>query len=345
MVADRAIYDPEQKYTRRGETTLPLWRGFAVEEKPGSWSKMRRHLFEVWCAKNSPVFRYVLQWMAFAVQHPGTNPGTVLIVRSTREGTGKTMGASWLMRMFGPHAYQANTPEQVTGRFNDHLERCSLLIVNEPPFAGSKETQNKLKSLITESRISIERKFGGSYMSDNNLHIIMTTNEAWAVNAGADARRYVLLEANDTRIGDEAYFKALMHEADTGGVEAMFSFLRHLNIQKFNPRGIPVTHGLREQQMKSLDILCQWGFALCDDPALAHLISSPFGDWVRSSELMEAIQNFAKVAGKRPPDANSFWAFLGSIGAVMHRRNVGRGWSFPDEGAVKLAVERVAGLR
>ncbi|HQT65123.1 MAG: hypothetical protein B7Z75_09355 [Acidocella sp. 20-57-95] len=344
-IFDRAIYDPEQKHTRNNEVTLPLWTGFAVTERPGTWSKMRRHLRDVWCNGDKELFRYVVQWMAYAIQHPGTNPGTVLVVKSAREGSGKTMGANWLAKIFGSHAYGANTAEQVTGRFNDHLERVSLLVVNEPPFAGSKEVQNKLKSLITESSISIERKFGGSYMADNNLHIIMTTNEEWAVNAGSEARRYVILEVNDKRVGDTAYFNSLAAEADSGGIEAMFWFLKHLSLRKFNPRTIPINQGLRKQQMQSLSVLHKWGFALCDDPALAHLPYFQFGQWASSADLFKAMQDFASAGRHRPADQHSFVEFLALIGATNQRKNVGRGWVLPDENTVRAAVTKLAGIR
>ncbi len=118
---DRATYDPENTRARPGERVLNLFRGLAREPRRALWSKMRRHLWVVVCRRDRKAFRYLLMWLAHAVQRPGTAPGTVIVLKSAAEGSGKSIVGGWMHSMFGPHATMLNDPEQLLGRFNAML--------------------------------------------------------------------------------------------------------------------------------------------------------------------------------------------------------------------------------
>jgi hypothetical protein len=49
---------------------LNLWRGWGVPPEAGDWSLMRQHLVEVIAAGNAEAAEYILNWLAWAVQHP-----------------------------------------------------------------------------------------------------------------------------------------------------------------------------------------------------------------------------------------------------------------------------------
>jgi hypothetical protein len=82
---DRVVFDPERKLAKGGEKTLNLWTGLARQPIQGRWRLMASHLFTVICRRNRADWRYLIQWMAHAVQHPGTAPGSVIVLRSTPE--------------------------------------------------------------------------------------------------------------------------------------------------------------------------------------------------------------------------------------------------------------------
>ena len=131
------------------------------------------------------------------------------------EGTGKSIVLTWIKRMFGRHALILDTPEQLVGRFNAHLEAVSFVGLNEPSFAGNHEQARKLKAMVADSTITIERKFAAVTAIPNALHIIITSNEDWTVAAGHGARRYCVMEVSPHRAGDHQYFQELADEADT----------------------------------------------------------------------------------------------------------------------------------
>ena len=305
----RAIYDPEGLIALPGEKVLNLYAGFSRSTRPGHWDLMMAHLYCVVCGSNEALFWYLIKWLAHAVQHPGTSPGTVIVLRSRKEGTGKTTVAEWLHAMFGRHSMMLNTPEQLIGQFGEHLECISFICVNEPTFPGDHAGARKFKSMITESEWVLEPKGRKIYRVANVAHILLTTNELWVVPAGSGARRFVMFDVDERRAGDHAYFAALRHQANSGGIEAMLHALLAVDLTDFDVRDIPVTSALIEQQQLSASAEVQWALDLAEDGG--HL----FGTTVSSRDLYELYETHAKTMGTRHPLTKiGFGKWLSSLG-------------------------------
>jgi len=234
-----------------------LWQGFAVQPVRGSWELMKQHLFEVICSENKEAFQYLMGWMATMIQQPG-QPGEVAIVLQGGRGTGKGMFGNALCRIMGQHAWQVTNGKHVTGNFNAHLEDCIFLFADEAFWAGDKQAENVLKGLITEPTIPIERKGVDLKTVSNMLHVLMASNSDWVVPAGMDERRYCVLKVSNRFAQNHQYFKRLMSELGSGGLEAMLYDLQAHDISRFNVRAVPMTHGLAEQKEQSLDSVSAW---------------------------------------------------------------------------------------
>ena len=85
----------------------------------------------------------------------------------------------------------------------------------------------------------------------------MLTNEDWCIPAGANSRRYFMLEASPKHANDREYFKPLFDEIDKGGAEAMLHELLHRKIVS-NLRFAPETAALLKQREQSLSNLDRW---------------------------------------------------------------------------------------
>ena len=69
-----------------------LWHGFGVEPRKG-WQKQRRllrHIREVICRRDKTKFKYLIRLLAWMVQNPDKHSGVVLVLKSRKQGTGKT---------------------------------------------------------------------------------------------------------------------------------------------------------------------------------------------------------------------------------------------------------------
>ncbi len=355
---DRVAYDPER---REAGNVLNLWRGFAVAPQRGDWRLMKRHLWEVICDRDKAAFKYLLRWMAHAVQRPGTAPETMVVLRSDAEGTGKSMVGGWLNAVFGPHGMELDDPEQLVGRFNDHLEHKSFILVNEPAFPGEHALARKLKARITAAKWTIEVKGGRVYEVPNIAHIMLTSNEDWVVPAGAQARRFLVLEVSDRRAGDRGYFDRLHQQAkDEGGLAAMLHELLKMDLSRFNPRRVPVTAGLRAQQLHSLAPEEQWMLNAVDTGELIRGVYSlqhggsfapqngGFSQTVQAKDLHSAYLEYCKQQGHRRPQTSiALGMWLRKVGLKNRKvppANVS-GWDVPDAATLEAMVRKAAGLR
>ena len=238
---------------------LNLWRGFAVEPQPGTWTRLRDHVEHVICQGDPEVFAYVLAWLAHCVQHPDRQPEVALALRGPR-GTGKGIFARSVGSLFGQHYLQIANARHLTGNFNSHLQDCIVLFADEAFWAGDKAGESVLKMLITEPVIPIERKGRDLVLVPNLLHLMLASNADWVVPAGMDERRFCVLDVTATHQQDHAYFSALLEELKHGGRAGLLYDLLHYDLSTVNLRAAPVTEALRHQKVLSLQPAERWLF-------------------------------------------------------------------------------------
>jgi hypothetical protein len=231
---------------------LNLWRGFAIDPKPGTWDLMQAHLKEVIADNNEEYFDYIVRWAAWAVQNPD-KPAEVALVLKGGRGVGKGTFLRALKHLFGQHGLQVTSPMQLTGKFNAHLRDCCLLFADEAIAPGDKVAESVLKGLITEQELSIEGKGVNVVQVLNRLHIVMASNEDWVAPAGTAERRFAVFEVAAVHMQDQDYFSAINAEMQNGGLEAMLHDLLDMELGKWHPRqDIPDTDALAEQKVLSL---------------------------------------------------------------------------------------------
>jgi hypothetical protein len=262
---DRVVYDPESRQSHSGHT-MNLWRGFAPKAREGGWQLMRDHIYKIICRSDDIRFTYLLKWMAHSVQYPGTAPGSVVIMRSKSEGTGKSLVILWMLTIFGKHGISIDDPEQLLGRFNEYLGNKSFVGVGEMG-RPDRHAANKFRERITGPKWQLERKNGPVWEVPNIAHIMMASNEAWIVAAGKSARRWFILDVDDRYANDPKYFDPLRNEANNGGIEAMLYDLLRTDLTGFDTYQVPRTAALREQQLRSAETTTQWALERCNEGA------------------------------------------------------------------------------
>jgi hypothetical protein len=79
----------------------------------------------------------------------------------------------------------------------------------------------------------------------------MSSNADWVVPAGADARRYFVLNVSDAQMQKTDYFAAISKQMENGGREALLQFLLHRDLSGFEVRRVPQTDALAQQKAHS----------------------------------------------------------------------------------------------
>lgn len=279
-----------------------LWRGFAVKPRKG-WQKQRRllrHIREVICRRDKKKFRYLIQWLAYLVQHPEQLPGTVLVLKSRKEGTGKSTVGMVMLKIFGDHhSALIDDKERIVGRFNDWMEPMCFILAEEILWAGDRRSTDKLKSRITAQQMPMERKNGAIWQANNHLHVIMTTNHDHAVAAGVGDRRYIVYDVAEDHANDKAWFAPLYlnGKVRTEVAEEFLWFLQSIKLGDWHPRQAIKTAETIEQQRASGDSVSEWAQACIDADAVVgfpNAAAPPLGQSLSSDFLRDAYAGFCK---------------------------------------------------
>lgn len=236
-----------------------LWRGFGCEARPGDCGLFLDHIKNVACGGNEEYYRYFVAWMANVVQNPGEQGHSAIVMRG-KQGCGKSIIPSLFGKLFGRHYIMVNNSKHLVGQFNAHLRDCVLLFADEAFFAGDKANESTLKTIVTERTLNVELKGVDAEQSANCVHLMMASNEKWVVPAGYDDRRYFVLDCTADRVGDRAYFDAMVKQMENGGAEALLHYLRNYDIKGsgVNIRDVPKTEALRQQKALSMDVDAEW---------------------------------------------------------------------------------------
>jgi hypothetical protein len=277
-----------------------LWRGWAVEPRAGDWSLMQEHIRDVICGGDETLFNFWIGWHALLVKQPTTRPEVALVLRGDK-GAGKGLAARAIAPALGAHFLPLTQSRHLLGHFNAHLEDALLVYADESFWAGDRQGESVLKGMITEPEIVIERKGQNPKVARNLVHLVMSANAQWVIPATRDERRFCVFDVSPKRIGDRAYFRALIAQHfDRGGAAAMLHDLLRYDLSSFEVRTVPDTEGLREQKVRSFDVVTSfWADALregsfppdvvADEPA-----SDDWPERVRIAALHHAYEEYAR---------------------------------------------------
>ena len=341
---DRAIYDPENKRAIPGERVLNLWRDFAVTPSRESCRRMLRHVWRILCGRDWRAFKYLIWWLAHLVQHPGTAPGVMIVIRSDIEGVGKSMFGQWICTALGVHGIEIADPDLLLGQFNATLDCKSFVLLEEPAFPGDHARAGKLKALLTGNTLTLNPKGSPTYTVPNPLHLMMTTNMSWAVPAGAEARRFLVLDVREKR--DRAYFDALGAEAANGGIATALFHLMRVNLKKANLRDVPTTKALVEQQRRSADDIWQWiSDAVVHNCLVYGEANNGFSTAIPGRKLYDAYMGWVLSRNGRAKTAREFGRALGAMELARGAGNNPPKWTIPDAATLLAKSNKRAGIR
>jgi hypothetical protein len=294
---------------------LNLWQGFGVEPAPGDWKWFTDHL-RLLLNKDASAIGYVLKWLALCVQKP-TRPIGTMVMLIGDEGAGKGAIGNVMRSIFGPHGVTVENREQIVGRFNGSLRDACFVFADEALFAGSKADADRLKHLITEPTISVERKFRDPEEVDNRLKFFAVTNHEHAVDMSPGNRRHAVFEcASPADVGDAAYWAAYWKKADDLACKAaVLDMLLSLNIAGFHPeRDRPSTTVGRLQKLQSLSAdLLWWRLVLEGEtwmqgrgPVPSIKLTEP---WVAKTIVHMQFSDWYQMSGKpgNPINETHFW--------------------------------------
>jgi hypothetical protein len=252
------VFAPPGSSANIGDDDYNTWRGLAIKPAPGDWWLNRHHIREVICAGNEDHEKWMHNWIAALVQRPGQH-GWVAPVLKGGQGIGKGHFANVMLGgLFRARNYAHLTvPEHLTSDFNSHLEDRVLVFADEAVW-GNAKVANRLKGLITEPEIMINRKHMPQEIQLSALHIIIASNADRPLPVERDDRRLLVLQVSEEFKQDQPYFAALHEELRDGGHAAMLDYFLNYEVDWDLLRVPPETDAKREMKAESLSAEDEW---------------------------------------------------------------------------------------
>ena len=263
----------------------------------------------------------LLAYMAAVVQHPGAKFSWAPVLQGC-PGNGKSRLISTLTyAVGGRYVYEPNAQE-IGERFNSWLENKVLIVAEEIHMGERRQTQEKLKALITNRRIAIEGKGVDQRMIDNLANWAFCTNHKNGIIKTRDERRYAIFFtaqqeaahlARDGMTGD--YFVSLVGWLERGaGYAHVAHYLKHYAIPAaLNPAGAcnraPETSSTVAAIEEARGPLEQ---AILE--AIAEERVGFRGGWVSSWAIADLMQS----NGQRKPGTNTLRSAMESLGYAKH---------------------------
>ena len=261
------------------------------------------HIYNIICNSNQELYQYVIQWISYVLQRPGTKAGTCIIIIG-EQGCGKNLFTDTLCNIIPEYSSSnINEIQDLTGKFNGLLENKMLIVLNELQNHGEAKYVNfdKLKAIITETSTRIELKFQEKREAETVCNFIMLSNNSNPVYIPEDDRRYVVLKASSEMKNNAEYFTPLFELVQK--VEFRQNLLKYFlqfDINQFNPRKIPITEAKTQMIQNNLSEI---------DYFIAQNLDA-FKEGITKSNAFESFLNYTSDKNLKPWTRNSFNAYL-----------------------------------
>lgn len=319
---------------------LNFYRGLQVKPMAGDVSPYLNHLKHVICAGHEPSFLYLIGWMAHLFQKPDIKPSVAIVLKSV-EGTGKGTMAEPLLRILGSHGNKTNGAYAIAGRFNGTVANRLLIFADEVDLTD-KHVADRLKGIVSETTVNMERKGLEIEPLPNYCRLIFASNHARVLSAGIRERRYLVLEPSDSYAQDAGYFKRLWAWIDNDGPAKLLNYLLIVNIDDFNPYACPQTAALIAEKLSNLRGVNQFFYNQLTQ-------AEPFGGRARihATELIDDFMAWSVEEGEKVTKAAaaSFTGrMMAKLGIEVHGRSDRGGGKFYELPDKAVLVQQFAKL-
>lgn len=179
---------------------------------------------------------FVLNWLAFLIQHPDQKQSTALLITSEAEGIGKGLFGSMVAVLVGTLNTRYLSADAIFSDFNDWLSSSSVVIVEEFEDTGRRGGMARIKNYITDEIVDINPKHAARYRAKNVANFILFANASTPLKLTESDRRFVV-HRSQAEPKAEVYYRDLMTWFMGTGRQHVLNFLIERDLSQYNPRG------------------------------------------------------------------------------------------------------------
>ncbi len=299
------VFDPSCK---TGDGMINMFRGWPLKPKAGECGKLLDLLTHL-CSHESggddnPMADWVLDWLAFPLQHPGAKMQSALLFHGPA-GVGKNLLFRAIRAIYGQYCTEIGQAQLEFFRFNGWGSRKLLVIGNEVISRTElKHAEGQLRQWITEPTWQVDEKNLPLREEENHANFIFLSNFIVPMSLGHKDRRFAVLWTPPPL--DESFYQAVAAELDAGGAAAFYELLMRRELHEFNEHTKPpMTQAKQDLMEASADSYTRFA-----DDWLAGTLPV-LAEPAAPLDLYRAYERFCRERGERNPvKAAMFWSAM-----------------------------------
>lgn len=230
---DDVVFDlttEERVVEKDGMTLLNRWTGWGDTE-PGDvtpFLELTKHISET---LQPELQDFLLKMIAYKVQNPAKKvPIAIFLIG--KGGSGKSMWAKMIELATAPYGVPIRN-SQLDSEFNGWIERAIFGIIDEAQGDTVRKRRDYLKTLISESKLSLNEKYRRAKVVESPTFYILTSNDRRAGAFEYDDRRMFIVDVPE-KLPPEWYVKAGAW-LDSGGAKHILHYLLDLDLKGWRP--------------------------------------------------------------------------------------------------------------
>lgn len=250
-IMEEIVYEPGKTFTDKINT----WKGWGIEPSSsgdiGPILHLLSYLFEQTNDRgnletNQEKLSWFLDWLAYPLQNPGEKNHTAVLLYSNHQGVGKNLIGYVMEDIYGNNFAQLGD-DAFDRQFNDYLMGKQFIIGNELTGKDKWNGIEKLKMLITEPRIEINRKFQPVVNIKNCVNLMLLSNNPDPLVIRRLDRRFFVWFIQNPPLSDMFYQKIFVPWKKQGGSARFFQWLLDRDLTQYSPQAHAPTTDFKEE--------------------------------------------------------------------------------------------------
>jgi putative DNA primase/helicase len=245
---DKLVFDPTQRVDLNNH--INMFEGFPLTpKKDADKVDLVLALLYSLCASEAnqdDVFRWVLRWLAFPLQHPGAKMQTALLFFGEKQGTGKSLFFEGIVKpIYGAHGATGGQ-HQLESTYTMWRSQKLFVLFEEILSRQDKYSYfGLIKHMITGRDTPISQKFKDDRTEANHLNCVMLSNEFQAIPLEPEDRRFLVVDVRQPL--DDTLLAMITAALNDGLIEAFYAFLLEYPLEGFTAHTKPIMTPSKER--------------------------------------------------------------------------------------------------
>jgi hypothetical protein len=205
---------PEGIVTDGQVISLNSHRPSAIKAKPGTAEQFLE--FIMYLVPDERERRELLRWCATLIARPERRIAYGLLLITETQGIGKTTLGDIMADLVGRHNTSFPSEDSITSPFNEWIYQKRLAVINEVYAGGGWKVYNRLKTVVTDKSVTLNRKYEAEITVENWLHFIACSNSSRPLKLAAEDRRWFVPRLSETMWPKERFEKLRLWLGDGG---------------------------------------------------------------------------------------------------------------------------------